>query len=319
MSRKERSRRKGISFLLVLCIVVTMFLAGSGFRSEAKTGTWRKDGNGWYYSYSDGSYAKNQWLKYEGKWYRFGGNGYMQTGWKKISNKWYYFGKDGAMRVGWQKISGKWYYFSSQGVLAINQWIGKYCVGSSGAWISNASKTWAKKYKELILQNYNEAYEDPTYPSVYLLVYLDDNSTPELLHQSGKHGEATIYTYYNGKVVSHDIGTWYVNYIPKSGLYLAEENYKGYGWAKVVRLDKGEFTSLGGGSYDYPYFDPDFNGEEWKYSYSWGGKTVTKQQFESNINKLYKNRKGSVSFGRGSWGNHMSYNEIMNKLNSILK
>ena len=94
---------------------------------------------------------------------------------------------------------------------------------------------------------------------------------------------------------------------------------KGNGWANVVRLNKGKFTSLGSGGFEYPYFDPDFDWEEWKYTYTWNGETVTKKQYESSINKLYKNRKGSLSFGRGSLGKSKSYNGIMKELNTILK
>jgi len=86
--------------------------------AEAASGKWKQDKKGWYYSYSDGSYAKNQWVKTGKKWYYFDANGYMMKGWKKIGKKWYYFGTDGKMRSGWQKISGKWYYFNSGGDMA---------------------------------------------------------------------------------------------------------------------------------------------------------------------------------------------------------
>ncbi len=109
MKKIRTDLSKRVSLILTLSIMVT-FLFSAGLRSEAATGTWRKDSKGYWYSYSGGGYAKNAWVKWSGKWYYFGSTGYMQTGWKKISNKWYYFGTDGAMRSGWQKIGGKWYF-----------------------------------------------------------------------------------------------------------------------------------------------------------------------------------------------------------------
>ena len=79
--------------------------------SEAATGTWKKSSKGWWYSYSDGSYAANEWVKDGGKWYYFDDYGYMFTGWISENGKWYYLGKNGAMVNGWKKISGEWYYF----------------------------------------------------------------------------------------------------------------------------------------------------------------------------------------------------------------
>ena len=90
---------------------------GSGAVSEAASGKWRHNAKGWWYSYSDGSYAKNTWEKIGGKWYYFNASGYMVTGWKQIKGKWYYFDASGCMVTGWKQIDGKWYLFSGSGVM----------------------------------------------------------------------------------------------------------------------------------------------------------------------------------------------------------
>ena len=90
---------------------------GSGAVSEAASGKWRHNAKGWWYSYSDGSYAKNTWEKIGGKWYYFDASGYMVTGWKQIKGKWYYFDASGCMVTGWKQIDGKWYLFSGSGVM----------------------------------------------------------------------------------------------------------------------------------------------------------------------------------------------------------
>ncbi len=86
------------------------------------TGTWKHDSKGYWYSFSDGSYAKSTWLQDKGKWYHFDSRGYMQTGWLTLGSNTYYFGADGAMVTGLVNIDGKTYNFNSNGVLtALNR------------------------------------------------------------------------------------------------------------------------------------------------------------------------------------------------------
>lgn len=104
--------KRFIAAALILMLILPMISGGS----EAATGKWKHNKTGWWYSYSDGSYAKSQWLKYDGKWYYFKADGYMATGLQKIGGKYYFFGKEsGAMQTGWKQVSGKWYFFTSAG------------------------------------------------------------------------------------------------------------------------------------------------------------------------------------------------------------
>ena len=103
--------KKLIVGLLTLGMLGSVCITGNAGTAEAATAGWKKDSKGWWYAYSDGSYAKNAWVKDGGKWYYFDGSGYMVKGWKKIDGKWYYFA-GGAMVTGWKKLSGKWYYFA---------------------------------------------------------------------------------------------------------------------------------------------------------------------------------------------------------------
>ena len=58
---------------------------------------WNRDNRGWWYSFSNGSYARNSWQFINGKWYFFGDDGYMRTGWILWNGVYYYCGPDGAM------------------------------------------------------------------------------------------------------------------------------------------------------------------------------------------------------------------------------
>ena len=113
---------------------------------------WKKNGTGYWYVHSDGSYPKDKfeqiadtwyyfdsrgymyaerWLKHtDGYWYWFDTSGVMVTGWKKIGGLWYYFNRDGAMQTGWVKYKDTWYYLD-----------GKEGTMVSNAFIQSADKT----------------------------------------------------------------------------------------------------------------------------------------------------------------------------------
>lgn len=62
-----------------------------------KQSGWQKDDDMWRWLNGDGTYAKNEWKKVDGKWYHFDNHGWMQTGWLELEEKWYYLKSDGSM------------------------------------------------------------------------------------------------------------------------------------------------------------------------------------------------------------------------------
>ena len=54
----------------------------------------------WKYHLTKTSFAKNQWLKVNGKWYYFGADSIMLTGWQNIGGRYFYFNKDGDLWMG---------------------------------------------------------------------------------------------------------------------------------------------------------------------------------------------------------------------------
>ncbi len=103
--------------VLAATIMLPSITLGNGSSVEAASGSWQHNSKGWWYSYSDGSYAKSEWGQIKGKWYYFDASGYMATGWRKVKNKWYYLEKSGAMKTGWKKLDGKWYYLEKNGAM----------------------------------------------------------------------------------------------------------------------------------------------------------------------------------------------------------
>lgn len=90
-----------------------------------------------YFVQADGNMATG-WLNYSGKWYYLGSDGARKTGWQQVGGKWYYLDSEGAMQTGWVRDlgSGKYYYLNNDGSMAYNTMIGKYKLGSDGAWIN---------------------------------------------------------------------------------------------------------------------------------------------------------------------------------------
>lgn len=73
-----------------------------------------------------------------GNWkYRLTANTFARNQWLRVNGKWYYFGADSVMLTGWQNISGKYFYFNAAGDL----WTGgsqSSTTGTSGSVQANS-------------------------------------------------------------------------------------------------------------------------------------------------------------------------------------
>lgn len=101
-------------------------------------GEWIYENETWYYSLSNGSYAKG-WHIIDGTWYFFHPDGAMATGWQYTEGKWYYFLPYGAMTTGWLEEGGQKYYLHSNGAMAtgfVNLDGTQYYFNSSGAMVT---------------------------------------------------------------------------------------------------------------------------------------------------------------------------------------
>ena len=105
-------KKKSRIFLIISILCIAVLLSATALGDG-----WQQSNGRWWYSYKNGSYASNKWLKDGNNWYYFDASGWMQTGWMADGGTWYYFGTDGAMKTGWQNIAGSWYFFSSNGAM----------------------------------------------------------------------------------------------------------------------------------------------------------------------------------------------------------
>ncbi len=89
---------------------------------KIKEGWFKDSKERYYYQYSDGSIAKNTWIKKKGKKYYCNSKGYRVTGFKKINGKKYYFNENGVMvKNKTLTIDGKKYKFNGKGHL-VKKW-----------------------------------------------------------------------------------------------------------------------------------------------------------------------------------------------------
>ena len=81
--------------ILALALILSLMFTDTNFQSEAASGKWKHNSNGYYYVYANGTRSKKGWKTIGGKTYYFGDSGLMKTGWKKVGGKTYRFDEYG--------------------------------------------------------------------------------------------------------------------------------------------------------------------------------------------------------------------------------
>ncbi|SER05805.1 Putative cell wall binding repeat-containing protein [Lachnospiraceae bacterium NE2001] len=221
-----KKMKKLMAALLASAICFSTVVSGTNV-TEAASGTWQSDSTGWWYEYSDGSYASSKWEKIGGSWYYFKSNGYMDAGgyrdgcwlngdgswdtrysggkWASNDTGWWYTDASGWYPTSqWLQIDGNWYYFKDSGYMAANEWIGDYYLDSDGIWSPGKQKysgAWVNAYKDVINDYETKNNDNNKYYKVrYALIYVDGDDIPELVCcKTGS--KVSLYTYYNNKAV----------------------------------------------------------------------------------------------------------------------
>jgi len=136
------------------------------FEEETLSPGWNASGKDWKYVKTDGSFARNEWVKVGDKWYHFGKDTLMDTGWLlDTDGSWYYLDKvegtnigvmqtgwmtdpydgyryyldpvTGKMYTGWHVIDGKRYYFNE-------------IVPAASGWTQNEKEDWVYSKRDII-------------------------------------------------------------------------------------------------------------------------------------------------------------------------
>lgn len=212
-------------------------------------GKWVKTSAGKKYRYSDGTYAKNVWLKVNGNIYRFNSKGICQTGWIEFENKSYYAAKDGVLYIKkWLDQDGDRYYFQSNGVCAKYKWLTiskkTYFFLKSGRLAKNRMFPYEGKYYYV---NKNGVKVTSTWvrKGGYLYYFGSDGSRTQL--KWVKYKGEYYYLGSDGRIVKNQwVGNYYVGSdgkrlknCVKDGYYL---NASG---KKVIKVFKGKYIFVG--------------------------------------------------------------------------
>lgn len=97
--------------------VYTGAAPGTGGTTGTIGGGWLQNQYGWYYTLSNNTIVKSNWLFVDNNWFYFDANGYMMTGLQAIDGRIFYLnpvsdGTRGAMLTGVQIVNGLFYYFN---------------------------------------------------------------------------------------------------------------------------------------------------------------------------------------------------------------
>ena len=79
------------------------WVPGYGTVNVNTNGSWEKSGGTYYFKKSNGTYAKNEYIAWNGNWYYLNGSGAMVTGWQYIKGYKMYFTGSGILQ---QDVSG---------------------------------------------------------------------------------------------------------------------------------------------------------------------------------------------------------------------
>jgi lysozyme len=79
---------------------------------------WQLVGDYYYYFYSNGQMACDEWLEQGDNWFRFDSSGKMMIGWYQEDENWFYFSDNGVMYKSTTiTIDGKEYTFDKKGIM----------------------------------------------------------------------------------------------------------------------------------------------------------------------------------------------------------
>ena len=298
---------------IATALLLVFILPQTWGSAEAATGTWKKDAKGYWYSFSDGTYAKNQWLTENGKQYYFKSNGYMAKGWLQIGKDWYYFNPSGAVQKGWKKIGGKWYYFQTNGIMVTGTTTingESYTFDANGVWIESGgsgSET-TKTFKTITFGAYEQDNNSGNGKEAIEWIVLDEKSDGSKLVVSKYALDRVAYDKNTRAVTweTSELRAWLNNTFYKAAFSSAEQ-------AKILTTslvnEKNPYTGTSGGNNTNDKMFVLSLSEAQKY---FGSDQLTSQGYTINVNRACKptayakaNHAMTYSFSSSYYGQEM--------------
>lgn len=136
---------------------------------------------------------------------------------------------------------------------------------------------WAKAYYDYIVQD-RYSWDSGIDPE-YQLIYLDNNSIPELfVDYIYTYAGSKLLSYYKGNVQSNTLSIGTIDYEAFKNRSYYSGGHMDHYFDHIYKLEKGKLVSLAEGTIDYQYSSND-------YKYTWNGKKVTLAKYKQNISK----------------------------------
>ncbi len=150
---------------------------------------------------------------------------------------------------------------------------------------TDLSDGWATAYLNEIF-----AGEEPTDMTSCRLIYVDNNSIPELLIDYGYgYAGAEVYTQSNDGTDSIYISQGVAEWIENENLLLTSGGHMDVYYDEVYKIEDGKFVLLGAGDYgakDNSNVQYDEQGNP-IYDYYWNDSALSKDEYEQNLNNLF--------------------------------
>ncbi len=176
MRRKLTTLTKAITLTAIAAMAMSI---------PAFAGSWRADGERWWYDNGDGTWAKNGW-----QWIDGNGDGIGES---------YYFDTSGYLLVSTTTPDG--YTVNESGAWTANGQVQQMALTAPSAQNNAVNSEWIDAYAAFL----SSRTQKPKYgKNCFSLIYIDGDAIPELfIHNTAAnhHQGAELYTYYNGQVV----------------------------------------------------------------------------------------------------------------------
>lgn len=128
----------------------------------------------------------------------------------------------------------------------------------------------------------------------YVMIYVDDDDTPELARVGDNETEgSTIISFDSQKIQETQLSGRYFTYLEKEGLICSSGGKEDCYWDLVYQLEDGQAEELAAGYYGlWQYYEEDkeieFNEENLPvYLYEWNKEKVTEEAYTENLYGLY--------------------------------
>ena len=144
---------------------------------------------------------------------------------------------------------------------------------------------WVQAYSDYVfLDGENVDFDD--IGTLYSLIYVDDDSIPEMLVTFSYEAAGTLLLTFDGERASGKtigrIGG--VKYIDRGGLLKMSNGHMGYFYDMVYRIENGTAENIGGGNYTVTF---DGDGENEIYTYYWGDDEIGEDEYNENLAALF--------------------------------